>query len=206
MLQHKLLISFSIGLYYDELLCHVLPMHACHLLLGRPWLPDNPVIYDGYANTYSLMHKGCNFTLTCLFLSNRLIVNIRKGRGKSLHQSKTRDECDTSKSKPQISLLMFKPNTRRRWTLYILCLQYFLKLHGLTLGNPLPSKTCLEVKLGELGQTISTSSLTAHGLHLSSDECIKVLNKLMKTKDFKAHPSQDRVLDAEQITRCNYFI
>jgi len=27
-------------------------MNACHLLLGNPWLFDNQVIRDGYANTY----------------------------------------------------------------------------------------------------------------------------------------------------------
>lgn len=30
-------------------------MKACHLLLGRPWLYDRGVKYDGYKNTYSFM-------------------------------------------------------------------------------------------------------------------------------------------------------
>jgi len=41
------LILFSIGPYYGEVLCNVLPMDACHLLLGRPWLYDNYVNCDG---------------------------------------------------------------------------------------------------------------------------------------------------------------
>ena len=32
----QVLIAFSIGKYYDEILCDVVPMHASHLLLGRP--------------------------------------------------------------------------------------------------------------------------------------------------------------------------
>jgi len=31
------LVLFSMGEYQDEVLCDVLPMDACHLLLGRPW-------------------------------------------------------------------------------------------------------------------------------------------------------------------------
>ena len=35
------LISFSIGKnYMDELWCDIIPMDACHVSLGRPWLYD----------------------------------------------------------------------------------------------------------------------------------------------------------------------
>ncbi|XP_052197121.1 uncharacterized protein LOC127804307 [Diospyros lotus] len=33
----QVLVSFSIGKYSDEVLCDVVPMHASHILLGRPW-------------------------------------------------------------------------------------------------------------------------------------------------------------------------
>ena len=33
----QVLISFSIGGYKDEKFCDVVPMHAGHILLGRPW-------------------------------------------------------------------------------------------------------------------------------------------------------------------------
>lgn len=32
----QVLVSFSIGKYVDEILCDVVPMQACHILLGRP--------------------------------------------------------------------------------------------------------------------------------------------------------------------------
>ena len=32
----QVLVSFSIGGYSDEVLCDVVPMQACHMLLGRP--------------------------------------------------------------------------------------------------------------------------------------------------------------------------
>jgi len=37
----RCLVSFSIGKNYQhELWCDVIPMDACHMLLGRPWLYD----------------------------------------------------------------------------------------------------------------------------------------------------------------------
>ena len=33
----QVLVSFSIGRYKDKVLCDVVPMHAGHILLGRPW-------------------------------------------------------------------------------------------------------------------------------------------------------------------------
>jgi hypothetical protein len=36
----QVLVALSIGKYEDEVLCDVVPMHACHLLLGRPWQYD----------------------------------------------------------------------------------------------------------------------------------------------------------------------
>jgi hypothetical protein len=34
------LVSFSIGRYKDEVLCDVVPMHAGHIQLGKPWQFD----------------------------------------------------------------------------------------------------------------------------------------------------------------------
>jgi len=43
------LITFSIKQnYQDELWCDVIPMHACHMLLGRPWLYRRKVMHNGY--------------------------------------------------------------------------------------------------------------------------------------------------------------
>ncbi|KAI4320315.1 hypothetical protein MLD38_033811 [Melastoma candidum] len=51
-------VPFSIGKsYQDEVACDVIPMDACHLLLGRPWQFDRRAQHDGYRNTYSI-HIG----------------------------------------------------------------------------------------------------------------------------------------------------
>ncbi|KAL4574987.1 hypothetical protein LXL04_021827 [Taraxacum kok-saghyz] len=44
--------------------CDVLPMDACHVLLGRPWQFDRRVTHDGYHNTYSFTYKGRKIVLT----------------------------------------------------------------------------------------------------------------------------------------------
>lgn len=38
-------------------------MRACHILLGRPWLFDRKVQYDGYGNTYSFFYQGKKLVL-----------------------------------------------------------------------------------------------------------------------------------------------
>ncbi|KAM0017446.1 putative nucleotidyltransferase, Ribonuclease H [Helianthus debilis subsp. tardiflorus] len=61
---HRCLVQFSIGdKYADEVWCEVLPMDACHLLLGRPWQYDRRAKHDGFRNTYSFKKDGMNITL-----------------------------------------------------------------------------------------------------------------------------------------------
>jgi len=79
-------------------------------------------------------------------------------------------------------------------------------VYGLTLRNPLSSKPSSREKLSELGQSMRGISLGCNGLDLSCDEYLKILNKLMKVKDLRATPSQERVLNAEQTIRFNFLI
>jgi len=60
----RCLIFCSIGKsYHDELWCDIIPIDACHILLGRPWLFDRKVIHHGYLNTYSFSKDGKKITL-----------------------------------------------------------------------------------------------------------------------------------------------
>ncbi|XP_021969096.1 uncharacterized protein LOC110864356 isoform X1 [Helianthus annuus] len=69
----RVLITFSIGQEYkDEIWCDVIPMDACHVLLGRPWLFDRKVVHDGYKNTYSFVKDGRKITLLPLMSKNTL--------------------------------------------------------------------------------------------------------------------------------------
>ncbi|XP_073121957.1 uncharacterized protein [Henckelia pumila] len=53
----RVVVPFSIGNYVDEVLCDVVPMQACHILLGRPWQFDRRVVHDGFKNRYSFVMK-----------------------------------------------------------------------------------------------------------------------------------------------------
>ncbi len=48
---HQARVPLQIGEIHDEVLCDVVPMDACHVLLGRPWEFD--AIHDGYTNQYT---------------------------------------------------------------------------------------------------------------------------------------------------------
>lgn len=52
------LVAFKIGPYVDEVLCDVVPMDACHFLLGRSWQYDQNIIHRGTKNTYEVQHEG----------------------------------------------------------------------------------------------------------------------------------------------------
>jgi len=80
----RCLISFSIGkIYHDELWCDIIPRDACHLLLGRPWLFDQKVMYDGRLNTYTFHKDGKKITLAPISHSQ-------------LHKSKAQNNQDHS--------------------------------------------------------------------------------------------------------------
>ena len=49
----KVLITFSIGNYKDNVLCDLVPMEATHILLGRPWQFDKKAFHDGHSNKFS---------------------------------------------------------------------------------------------------------------------------------------------------------
>jgi hypothetical protein len=56
------MISFLVGKFKDEVLYDVVPMHATHLLLGRPWQFDRKAKHDGFKNRYSLEKDGKIYT------------------------------------------------------------------------------------------------------------------------------------------------
>jgi hypothetical protein len=62
----QVLIVFAIGKYSDEVMCDVVPMHASHLLLGRPWQSDRKAIHNGFRNRFTSVNDGKTITLVPL--------------------------------------------------------------------------------------------------------------------------------------------
>jgi len=56
-------VEFSVGNYKDKVLCYVIPMEACHILLGRPWQFDKKTIHNGFTNEITFTHKEKNYVL-----------------------------------------------------------------------------------------------------------------------------------------------
>ena len=71
-------IPFSIGWYNDHVECDVVPMQACQLLLGRPWLFDHDVQIFGRTNKLSFMYKGERISLLPLTPEEILKDDLKK--------------------------------------------------------------------------------------------------------------------------------
>ena len=56
-------INLAIGSYHDVVECDVVPMEACHILLGRPWQFDTDCRHHGRSNQYSLIHHDKKLVL-----------------------------------------------------------------------------------------------------------------------------------------------
>ncbi|GJY14437.1 putative reverse transcriptase domain-containing protein [Tanacetum coccineum] len=57
-------VLFSVGnTYKDNVWCDVVPMDACHLLLGRPWEYEHDITYNERTNTYSFLFREVKITL-----------------------------------------------------------------------------------------------------------------------------------------------
>ncbi|XP_066365257.1 uncharacterized protein [Miscanthus floridulus] len=50
-------LSFSIGDYHGEVDCDIVPMQACHLLLGRPWQFDVDSVHFRWSNKHTFIHN-----------------------------------------------------------------------------------------------------------------------------------------------------
>ncbi|GJY41188.1 putative nucleotidyltransferase, ribonuclease H, partial [Tanacetum coccineum] len=84
-------VLFSVGnTYKDNVWCDVVPMDACHLLLGRPWEYDRDITHNGRTNTYSFLFGGVKITL----MPNKPKEVVSKPTGTLLTLSQFKDELE----------------------------------------------------------------------------------------------------------------
>jgi hypothetical protein len=56
-------LNFAIGPYHDVVECDVVPMQACHILLGRAWQFHKESMHHGRLNQYSFLHHDKKIVL-----------------------------------------------------------------------------------------------------------------------------------------------
>jgi hypothetical protein len=76
-------VPFSIGRYSDQVECDVVPMQACELLQGKPWLYDCDVQICRRTNKVVLMYKGERITLLPLSLEEILKDDLKQKQQES---------------------------------------------------------------------------------------------------------------------------
>ena len=77
-------VALTMGSYEDEVLCDVIPMDACHILLGRPWQFDRDVVHRGRANEHELRHNGKKFVLKPMSSSDVRSMSTKQVRKPTL--------------------------------------------------------------------------------------------------------------------------
>lgn len=84
----QVLVSFSIREYVDEVLCDVVPMQACHIVLGRPWQFDRKVTHDGFTNKLSFVLRKQKVVL--IPLSPKQVLEDQKKKKEKMRAEKKR--------------------------------------------------------------------------------------------------------------------
>lgn len=79
-------VPFCIGRYHDQVECDMVPMQACQLLLGRPWLYDCDVQICGRSNKVVLMYKDERVTLLPLSPEDILKDDLKRKQRESEKQ------------------------------------------------------------------------------------------------------------------------
>nr|KYP31528.1 Transposon Ty3-I Gag-Pol polyprotein [Cajanus cajan] len=118
-------VMFSIGNYEDHVVCDIVPMEACHILLGRPWQFDKKTMHNGLTNELTFTHKEKKFVLHPLSPSQVIEDQVQmklKRKGKKVEKKKKRSIKDNLKQ----TLLVEKPS-------YILLCRSMLKCNNLNL-------------------------------------------------------------------------
>ncbi|XP_051145003.1 uncharacterized protein LOC127260961 [Andrographis paniculata] len=124
-------VPIKIKNYEDQVVCDVLPMQACHVLLGRPWQFDRKTHHDGYLNRYSFefgSRKICLKPLSPmdvhedqLYMHRQFLEEAKEKRErkkseknkseKSEHRSeKSESEKNKSDKREQQELMKLPPN------------------------------------------------------------------------------------------------
>jgi hypothetical protein len=117
---HIVTVPFSVGKYNDQVDCDVVPMQACQLLLGRPWLYDRDVQIFGRTNNLSFVYKGERISLLPLTPEEIMKDDLKKKQRESEnHMRVTHKNSEGEFPQPQKKPTAAKnPKTGKRGVSY----------------------------------------------------------------------------------------
>ncbi len=71
-------VNFSIETYHDTANFDLVPMQACSLLFGQPWVYDNNGLHNDIANTYIFRHNGRKMKLVPMSFAEIFEDNLER--------------------------------------------------------------------------------------------------------------------------------
>jgi len=104
----QVMIKFKIGKYQYDVLCDVVPMQACHVLLGRPWQHNHSTKHDGRTNKYSFVLNDHKYVLHPMTPSQ--VNNIYKRMSESREVKKCKEEHVEAESQEEEERKKLKGN------------------------------------------------------------------------------------------------
>ncbi|XP_074318094.1 uncharacterized protein LOC141654880 [Silene latifolia] len=87
-------VALTMGSYNDDILCDVVPMDACHVLLGQPWQYDRDVVHRGRSNEYELVSKGKRIILKPMAPGEVRSMSAKRGKTTSMTMLASEKEVD----------------------------------------------------------------------------------------------------------------
>ncbi|XP_021306275.1 uncharacterized protein LOC110431495 [Sorghum bicolor] len=102
-------LSFSIGDYHGEVDCDIVPMQACHLLLGRPWQFDVDSVHFGRSNKYTFIHNDKKVVLVPLSPEEIYASDVARMKKEESDKRKLSEAANTSKGETSNQSSHIKP-------------------------------------------------------------------------------------------------
>ena len=104
-------LSFSIGDYHGEVDCDIVPMQACHLLLGHPWQFDVDSMHFGRSNKYTFIHKDKKVVLVPLSPKEIYASDVARMKREESEKRKLSEAPNTSKGETPNPSSHIKPHS-----------------------------------------------------------------------------------------------
>nr|XP_034591764.1 uncharacterized protein LOC117853544 [Setaria viridis] len=104
-------LSFSIGDYHGDVDCDIVPMQACHLLLGQPWQFDVDSVHFGGSNKYTFIANDKKVVLVPLSPEEIHASDVARMKREESENRKLSEAPNTSKGEIPTPSSHIKPHS-----------------------------------------------------------------------------------------------